>query len=190
MSAGTIPLPGTADDVRDHAATVLDRAAALGLSLGRVSVSALLRDHGDALLDGVPGEQRDAVTAAVRTLHRAYQITPTDDAMAALLRTGLSSAYDVTAMPLRTFLARHGDRLRLPRRGHRRLRQGPAGQQRHAGRGVGGPAARRGAAGVRPVRRRRRPASTAGTPWSRRSRPWSSCSAARTTAPATTAARC
>jgi hypothetical protein len=114
VSAGTIPLPGTADDVRDHAATVLDRAAALGLSLGRVSVSAMLRDHGDALLDGVPGEQRDAVTAAVRTLHRAYQITPSDDAMAALLQAGLTSAYDVTAMPLRTFLARHGEGFASP----------------------------------------------------------------------------
>jgi len=109
VSAGTISLPGTADAVRDQAATVLDRAAALGLSLGRVSVSAMLRDHGDALLDGVPDDQRDAVTAAVRTLHRAYQITPTDQAMAALLQAGLTSAYDVTAMPLRTFLARHGD---------------------------------------------------------------------------------
>jgi hypothetical protein len=74
----------------------------------------MLRDHGDALLDGVPGDQRDAVTAAVRTLHRAYQITPTDNAMAALLRAGLTSAYDVAAMPLRTFLARHGDGFASP----------------------------------------------------------------------------
>jgi len=114
VSAGAIPLPGTEDDIRDHTATVLDRAAALGLSLGRVSVSAMLRDHGDALLDGVPGDQRDAVTATMRTLHRVYQITPTDDAMAALLQAGLQSAYDVTAMPLRTFLARHGDRFASP----------------------------------------------------------------------------
>ena len=164
VSTGAIPLPGTADDVRDHTATVLDRVAALGLSLGRISVSAMLRDHGDALLDGVPDDQRDAVTAAVRTLHRAYQITPTDDAMAALLQSGLQSAYDVTAMPLRTFLARHGSSLRLPRRGHRGLRQGPAGQRRRAGRGVGGAAARRGTAAVRLVRRRYRPAGRAGRP--------------------------
>lgn len=114
VSTGAIPLPDTADDVRDQTATVLDRVAALGLSLGRTPVSAMLRDHGDALLDGVPGEQRDAVTAAVRTLHRAYQITPTDAAMAALLQAGLQSAYDVTAMPLRTFLARHGDSFASP----------------------------------------------------------------------------
>ena len=114
VSAGTIPLPGTEDAVRDHTATVLDRVAELGLSLGRTSVSAMLRNHSDVLLDGVPGEQRDAVTTAMRTLHRVYQITPNDAAMAALLAAGLYSAYDVTAMPLRTFLARHGDRFASP----------------------------------------------------------------------------
>jgi hypothetical protein len=114
VSTGTIPLPDTGDAERDHTATVLDRAAALGLRLGRVSVSAMLREHGDVLLDGVPAGQRAGVTAAVRTLHRVYQITPTDEAMAALLAAGLHSAYDVTAMPLRTFLARHGDRFASP----------------------------------------------------------------------------
>jgi ABC toxin N-terminal region/Neuraminidase-like domain/Salmonella virulence plasmid 28.1kDa A protein len=110
VGTGRLPLPDADDTTREHTATVLDRAAALDLNLGRAAVSAMLREHGDELLDGVPDDRRAAVTATVRTLHRVYQITPTDDAMAALLEANLQSAYDVTAMPLRTFLARHGDR--------------------------------------------------------------------------------
>jgi hypothetical protein len=110
VATGGLPLPGADDAVRQHTATLLDRAAALDLHLGRTSVSAMLRDHGDDLFDGVPDDVRAAVTAAVRILHRVYQITPTDTAMAALLGANLRSAYDVTVMPLRSFLARHGDR--------------------------------------------------------------------------------
>jgi hypothetical protein len=114
VGTGSLPLPGTDDAVREHTATVLDRAAALDLQLGRTSVSAMLRDHGDELLDGIPADQHAAVTGTVRILHRVYQISPTDQAMAALLDANLQSAHDVTAVPLRTFLARHGDRFASP----------------------------------------------------------------------------
>jgi hypothetical protein len=114
VATGRLPLPGTDDNAREHTATVLDRAAALDLQLGRTSVTAMFTDHGADLLDGIPAEQHEPVTAAVRTLHRTYQISPTDEAMAALLTANLTSAYDVTAMPLPTFLARHGDRFASP----------------------------------------------------------------------------
>ncbi|TNH27809.1 hypothetical protein FHG89_17030 [Micromonospora orduensis] len=114
VATGSLPLPGADDAIREHTATVLDRAAALGLQLGRVSVTAMLTDHGEELLDGIPAVQHAAVTTTVRALHRVYQISPTDESMAALLDAGLTSAYDVTAMPLRTFLARHGDRFASP----------------------------------------------------------------------------
>ncbi|GIF68467.1 hypothetical protein Ais01nite_65020 [Asanoa ishikariensis] len=110
VAAGRLTLPDTDGTIRRHTAAVLDRAAALDLPLGRTSVSGMLRAHGSALLDGIPADQRAAVTATVRTLHRVYQISPSDGAMAALLDAGLRSAYDVTAMPMRTFLARHGER--------------------------------------------------------------------------------
>ncbi|MEU4419671.1 neuraminidase-like domain-containing protein [Actinoplanes sp. NPDC024001] len=110
VATGRLTLADVDDTVRHHTATVLDRAAALDLQLGRTPVSAMLHEHGTALLDGIPAGQRDAVTATIRTLHRVYQISPTDEAMAALLDADLRSAHDVTAMPLRTFLARHGER--------------------------------------------------------------------------------
>ena len=54
VATGQLALPGTDAAVRADVATFLDRAAALGLALGRTPVSAMLRDHGDELLAGVP----------------------------------------------------------------------------------------------------------------------------------------
>lgn len=112
LGAGELPLPGTDETERGHVATVLDRAAGRGFALGRASVSTLLREHGEALLAGVPEARRDAVTAGVRTLQRTYQITPSDAAMTVLLRNDLRSAHDVTAMSHESFLRRHGGEFR------------------------------------------------------------------------------
>ena len=49
LSLGDTDAAGRAD-----VATFLDRAAGLGLALGRTPVSAMVRDHGDRLLAGVP----------------------------------------------------------------------------------------------------------------------------------------
>jgi peptidoglycan hydrolase-like protein with peptidoglycan-binding domain len=114
VAAGQLPLSDADDGVQVGVATFLDRAAGLGLSLGRDSVSAMLREHGDRLLAGVPADRVEAVTGTVKTLHRIYQITPTDEAMAVLLALGFRSAYDVTAMAPEKFLRRHGERFTDP----------------------------------------------------------------------------
>ena len=105
LSLGDTDAAGRAD-----VATFLDRAAGLGLALGRTPVSAMVRDHGDRLLAGVPATRAHAVTDTVKTLQRIYQITPTDEAMKVLLDRGFRSAHDVTAMSHRKFLDRHGAR--------------------------------------------------------------------------------
>jgi hypothetical protein len=92
-----------------HVATFLRRAAGLGLAVGRTPVTAMVRDHGDQLLAGVPADRVEAVTDGVRTLHRIYQITPSDEAMNILLDNGFRGAYDVTAMSREKFLGRYGD---------------------------------------------------------------------------------
>ena len=191
VATGRLTLPGTDGTVRRHTAAVLDRAAALDLQLGRTPVSAMLREHGSALLDGIPADQRDAVTDTVRTLHRVYQITPTDEAMASLLDDDLRSAYDVTAMPLRTFLARHGERFASTAEATRTYAKAQQVSSASLTTVHRGPAARRLPAGVRAVR-----SGDRGPPG--RPRPTdralpdhgAAVRHARTTARATTAARC
>lgn len=54
-------------------------------------------------------ELSPAARVGVRQVERMYQISPSNESMIALSRTGLHSAYQVVSDPLPTFLARHGD---------------------------------------------------------------------------------
>jgi len=96
--------------VKADVATALDRATApsLGYSLGRTPLNKFLIDNGAALFAGMPAERKNAAVAHLETLHRLYQITPSDEAMKALLSNGVRSAHEVASMPWQTFLGQYG----------------------------------------------------------------------------------
>ncbi|HKV08115.1 MAG TPA: neuraminidase-like domain-containing protein, partial [Thermoanaerobaculia bacterium] len=85
-------------------AKVLKNAAAQGFRLGETPVEAFLRDHPGV----VTGADADAARQGMKTLQRVYQISPGDDAMPTLMSLGLTSAYDVVALPQEMFLERYG----------------------------------------------------------------------------------
>jgi hypothetical protein len=85
-------------------ATALKNAAAQGFRLGETPVEAFVRDH-PTVLNGVDA---NAAKQGMKTLQRVYQITPSDEVMPTLLSLGLTSAYDVVALPQDTFLERYG----------------------------------------------------------------------------------
>ncbi|MGE3141211.1 MAG: neuraminidase-like domain-containing protein, partial [Thermoleophilia bacterium] len=84
----------------------LTEAAARGFDLGRVPLSAFLRDHGDGI---APAGDRGAATLAhVARLARLYQVTPTDGALTALAAAGFGSGREVVAFTAEEFLRHHG----------------------------------------------------------------------------------
>jgi hypothetical protein len=106
VRTGDLPVGAAAAD----AATVLERAATAGLSLGRNPLNRFLRDHAADLFRGLPADRIEPATAQVKRLHRLYQITRSDEALKTLLDAGLGSAHEVTAVPYQAFLDRYGDR--------------------------------------------------------------------------------
>lgn len=103
VSTGQFSVPHS-----DAVALVLDRAPEFGYSLGRTPLNRFLADHGDQVLEGLAPPDAAAALASVRTLHRLYQTTPTDEAMKVLLDNGFTSAQDITAMSHDTFAALYG----------------------------------------------------------------------------------
>lgn len=87
-------------------ATVLDRAAATGYVPGQQPLHRFLAEQREVLFAGVPDQQ--AVSTELATLSRQYQLTASDEALAVLQRHDLRSAYQVSAMPERAFLATYG----------------------------------------------------------------------------------
>jgi Neuraminidase-like domain len=84
----------------------LKNAIAKGFKLGQTPIDAFVRANFDDVFAGIPDADRNTTTEMVKTLQRVYQLTPSNDAMKALLNEGLVSAQDVLAYPLETFLER------------------------------------------------------------------------------------
>jgi peptidoglycan hydrolase-like protein with peptidoglycan-binding domain len=95
-------------ETRSSVATFLTNAAPQGFRLGQTPVEAFARAHPD-LLDGDGANAIETTKQSVKTLQRVYQITPSNEAMPALLGLGLNSAYDVVATPQEEFLDSYGD---------------------------------------------------------------------------------
>jgi Neuraminidase-like domain/Salmonella virulence plasmid 28.1kDa A protein/Putative peptidoglycan binding domain len=92
---------------KDAVKAFLDKAADLQLTLGQKSLSAFVRENRALLFPAGVSEQDLAETvAAVALVQRLYQITPTDEAMAAVAKAGIASAQDVVAMSREAFVAR------------------------------------------------------------------------------------
>ncbi|HYI12532.1 MAG TPA: neuraminidase-like domain-containing protein [Thermoanaerobaculia bacterium] len=79
---------------RDSTVKLLRSAAAQGFRLGQTPVSAFLKTHPGVAADLEPGP-RAVAEQQMRTLHRVYQVTPSNEAMAVLMSLGTKSAYDV-----------------------------------------------------------------------------------------------
>ncbi|OLR93852.1 neuraminidase-like domain-containing protein [Actinokineospora bangkokensis] len=90
---------------RAEVATLLGRASGLGFRLGRSSVQAFLTEH-PAAAAGLSAPE--AAKEGLRTLHRVYQLTPSDEALPVLLEHGLTSAFDIVALSEADFISRFG----------------------------------------------------------------------------------
>ncbi|UTT71278.1 neuraminidase-like domain-containing protein [Arthrobacter sp. DNA4] len=103
IDAGDLPVgPSAAPTVK-----LLDALAQTGFQLGAQSVTSYLETSDLAssglAIAGLGDDERAAATETVKTLHRVYQITPGNDAMAVLLDLGLTSSYDVTSLAYDAF---------------------------------------------------------------------------------------
>ena len=93
-------------DARPAVATFLKNAAPQGFKLGQTPVELFTKSHPQLLAGSGAGGR--GVKEALKTLQRVHQMTPSDEAMRVLLKLGLTSARDVTAMSKPEFLRRHG----------------------------------------------------------------------------------
>jgi hypothetical protein len=93
---------------RHETADLLVAAARKGFRLGQTTIDGFLSTHAD-LAAGLSRSQRAAATTGIRTLHRTYQITPSNGAMESLAALGLKSAHDVTSLSRERFLAQCGN---------------------------------------------------------------------------------
>lgn len=89
---------------KDSTVKLLRSAAAQGFRLGQTPVSTFLSTHKGVTGDLKPAE-RAVAEQQMRTLHRVYQVTPSNESMAVLMSLGITSAYDVMAYPEAEFRA-------------------------------------------------------------------------------------
>jgi hypothetical protein len=93
-----------ADVANADVATVLDRAAGAGFSLGRTPVNQFFNAN-PGIFDGVGDTEQ--VKSALKTVQRLYQLTPSDEAMTALLHNGFTSAHDIASMSEAKFVGKY-----------------------------------------------------------------------------------
>jgi peptidoglycan hydrolase-like protein with peptidoglycan-binding domain len=88
--------------------TFLKNAAPLGFQLGRTPLNAFVKQNQANLFQGIAPADVAATTESVKTLHRLYQITPGNESLQALLKLGITSAYDLASLDAPDFLERFG----------------------------------------------------------------------------------
>jgi Neuraminidase-like domain/Salmonella virulence plasmid 28.1kDa A protein len=98
-------------ETRSDVAMVLNSGISKGFRFGKTSFDTVAKSK-PRVFDGVAPERVPAVREEIRSLQRAYQMTPDDDAMEVLKAVGLTSAYDIVAVPLNVFLAQYGPRFK------------------------------------------------------------------------------
>jgi len=98
LESNQIPLAGGTG-----VAKVLKAAAPLGYELGKTPLHPFLEKSSGQL---PPYDQETA--ASLETLHRLYQITPSPEALAALVKTGLTSAHEIASFTQAEFFEQFG----------------------------------------------------------------------------------
>jgi Neuraminidase-like domain/Salmonella virulence plasmid 28.1kDa A protein/Putative peptidoglycan binding domain len=100
-------------EARADTATLLKNAANQGFRLGQTPAATFFETHAGARA-GLSDGQFQAAQQEVKKLHRVYQITPTNEAMPALMSLGLHSAYDVVAVSEDVFVDLYGPKFPSP----------------------------------------------------------------------------
>jgi len=93
--------------IRPLAATLLKNMADSGFELGQTPVEAFFKDHPEGL-NNIDPTKIGTVKESIKTFQRVYQITPSNEAMTALLKQGFTSAYDVVSISQDNFLNCYG----------------------------------------------------------------------------------
>jgi hypothetical protein len=105
VSTGGIALPSKNASA---VATLLGNASALGYELGRTPLNNFLTRNQEALQRGIDATAFADATTQLKTLHRLFQITPTNESLAAVVKLGFRSASDFATLERTDFLARFG----------------------------------------------------------------------------------
>jgi peptidoglycan hydrolase-like protein with peptidoglycan-binding domain len=84
----------------------LKNAAPLGFRLGATPFGSFAVRNQEAIWAGIPVEMHDEVQSSVRSLSSLYAMTPTDDALSAVLRAGFTSATAIARHDYATFFDR------------------------------------------------------------------------------------
>jgi hypothetical protein len=94
---------------RNATVTLLKNAARQGFRFGETPVGAFMARH-PGVRGGLNNQAFGSAVRELKTLQRVYQISPGNEEMAILLQLGLTSAYDVVAVPLSVFLDLYGSK--------------------------------------------------------------------------------
>jgi hypothetical protein len=95
------------DALKRPVQTFLQQAVGQGFQIGRTPVEQFIQQNRDSLFAGVVESEQALAETGVKLLTRAYQMTPSDNAMTALLDLGFTSARQVTALDRITFVERY-----------------------------------------------------------------------------------
>jgi peptidoglycan hydrolase-like protein with peptidoglycan-binding domain len=91
---------------RDDVGRFLQNAAPLGFRLGATPLSAFVKANEAAVWNGIAEARRDDTLEAVRTVSSLYAVSPTDEAMNALLIAGYTSATSIATHNYQAFTER------------------------------------------------------------------------------------
>lgn len=94
--------------------TFLNNAVSQGFELGRVPLGTFIEQNREAVFKGIAESDIGTTTAKVERLQRLYQITPSDEALKAVMELGFESAHDVTAYSHASFVEHFGKSFRSP----------------------------------------------------------------------------
>lgn len=90
------------DKVAANVSEFLNAAAPLGYKLGRTPLNRLLKDPRNAAL-----KMDDDSTAALKTLHRLHQVTPSPESLQTTLKLGFTSAHDIAKFTPGEFIGKY-----------------------------------------------------------------------------------
>ena len=85
---------------------LLRNASKQGFNLGQTPVESFARDN-PGIFDGIAPDDVAGAKEGAKTLQRLYQLSPGNDSMTALMKAGLTSAFDITALSQEEFLGRY-----------------------------------------------------------------------------------
>ncbi|MHC2297249.1 neuraminidase-like domain-containing protein [Rhizobium mongolense] len=92
----------TVEEVAEPTAKLLQAAARKGFRIGATPVATFL--NAEPSLAAEVGTGFDRAADELKSLHRLYQLTPTDDAIPVLQAMGLTTAQQIAAIPLEFFV--------------------------------------------------------------------------------------